>query len=240
MSFNDADSILHSQEYGQELAAQRTFMARVYGWMTIGLFTTALTALAVNMVFGANIVAAGRGPFIIILLLVQFGIAMAMSFLVNKMPAAVACGLFILYSLITGVVFSILFLIYTQASIAATFFITAGMFGATSVYGYTTRRDLSTLGGILFMCLIGLIIASLVNLFMHSSSALSWLCSFAGVAIFTGLTAFDTQRIKRSYANGEYGSAAFERTAVFGAFVLYLDFINLFLYLLRFLGNRRD
>ena len=175
----------------------------------------------------------------VVLIFVQLGIAMAMSFLVNRMPAVVAGGLFLVYSVITGVVFSILFLVYTQASIATTFFITAGMFGAMSAYGYTTRKDLTSLGGLLFMALIGLIIASIVNIFM-ASSALYWLCSFAGVVIFTGLTAYDTQKIKQAYATGQYGSAAFERTAVFGAFMLYLDFINLFIYLLRIMGSRKD
>jgi uncharacterized protein len=238
MSNYDAQSILGSAEYQQELAAQRTFMARVYGWMTIGLLTTALVSLVMYYTVGANLVIAGRGP-LVALLVVQFGIAMGMSFFISRMPAIVACGLFVTYSVITGVVFSLLFLIYTQASIASTFFITAGMFGAISVYGYTTRKDLSSWGSMLLMALIGLIIASVVNIFLMSSG-LYWLCSFAGVVIFTGLTAYDTQKIKQAYANGDYGSASFEKTAVFGAFVLYLDFINLFLYLLRFLGSRRN
>ena len=229
--------ILDSAEYRQELAAQRTFMARVYGWMTIGLLVTALISVGMQFM-GLNIAQAGRGPFFALMIL-QFGIAMAMSFAINRIPAVVAGGLFILYSAITGIIFSILFLIYTKSSIASTFFITAGMFGAISVIGYTTKKDLTSLGGFLLMGLIGLVIASLVNMFM-ASPMLYWICSFAGVIIFTGLTAYDTQKIKQSYANGTYGSAAFERTAVFGAFMLYLDFINLFLYLLRFLGNRRD
>jgi FtsH-binding integral membrane protein len=238
MSNYDAQSILNSAEYQQELAAQRTFMARVFGWMTIGLMTTALVALTLNAFLGEQILKMGSGPFLI-LILIQFGIAMGMGFLINRMPAAVAAALFIIYSLVTGIVFSILFLVYTRGSIASTFFITAGMFGAMSAWGYTTRKDLTSMGSMLFMALIGLIIASIVNIFMQSGP-LYWLCTFAGVIIFTLLTAYDTQKIKQSYAQGEYGSAAFERTAVFGAFILYLDFINLFLYLLRFLGNRRD
>lgn len=237
MSNSDVRDFLNSAEYGQELAAQRTFMARVYGWMTVGLLTTALVALVTHAMAGALLVQS-RG-LLITLVVVQFGIAIALSWLIGRIPAIVAGGLFLLYSLITGVVFSILFLIYTQASIAATFFVTAGMFGTMSVIGYTTRKDLTSLGGILMMALFGLIIASIVNIFM-ASSALSWLCSFAGVVIFTGLTAYDTQKIKQSYANGQYGTRAFETTAVFGAFMLYLDFINLFVYLLRFMGNRRD
>ena len=240
MSQFDAQSIVQSPEYQQELTAQRTFMARVYGWMTIGLLTTALVSLVVAFSAPAiqRALLANRGTFLI-LMLVQFGIAIAMGAVVRSMPAAVAGGLFLLYSVITGVVFSILFLVFTTGSIAATFFITAGMFGTMSVIGYTTQKDLTTMGGYLIMGLIGLVIASLVNLFM-ASPGLSWVISFAGVIIFTGLTAYDTQKIKQAYASGEYGTAAFERTAIFGAFVLYLDFINLFLYLLRFLGSRKN
>jgi FtsH-binding integral membrane protein len=174
-----------------------------------------------------------------VLLILLLVIALGMSFLINKIPAALAAALFLVYSAITGVVFSILFLVYTPGSIAATFFVTGGMFGTMAFLGYTTKKDLSSLGMVLFMALIGLIIASVVNMFMHSS-AFQWLISFAGVVIFTGLTAYDTQKIKQSYANGAYGSSAFEKTAVFGAFMLYLDFINLFLYLLQFMGRRRD
>jgi FtsH-binding integral membrane protein len=234
----DVDSLMQSPAYQQELGAQRTFMARVFGWMTIGLLTTALIALALSTVVTPQMFAANRGTFLI-LMIVQFGIAMAMGFMVNKMPAALAAILFLLYSAITGIVFSILFLVYTSSSIAATFFITAGMFGAMAAIGYTTKRDLTSLGTFLIMGLIGIVIASIVNMFMMSSG-LSWFISFAGVIIFTGLTAYDVQKIKQAYAVGEYGTAAFERTAVFGAFTLYLDFINLFLYLLRFLGSRRD
>ena len=238
MSNYDVNSILQSPAYREELAAQRTFMARVYGWMTIGLLATALVALAIDALKLQEQLFRSQGTFII-LLIVQFGIAMGMGFMINKIPAAVAAGMFILYSVITGVVFSILFLLYTNASIAGTFFITAGMFGAMSVIGYTTKKDLTSMGSYLFMALIGLILASVVNMFMHSSG-LYWLLTFGGVVIFTGLTAYDTQKIKQSYANGTYGSAAFEKTAVYGAFSLYLDFINLFLYMLRLLGNRKN
>jgi uncharacterized protein len=235
----DARSIETSIEYQQELAAQRTFMARVYGWMTIGLFVTALIALGLNVFMGDRVAAMGRGPFLI-LIIVQFGIALGMQFMVHKIPAPVAAGLFLLYSAITGVIFSLLFLMYTHASIAGTFFITAGMFGVTSAWGYVTKKDLSSWGSILFMGMIGLIIASIVNIFLRSPQMV-WICSIAGVIIFTALTAYDTQKIKQSYAeSGEYGSSGFEKSAVFGAFVLYLDFIIMFQYLLRLLGSRRD
>ncbi len=238
MSNYDASDILQSPAYQAELGAQRTFMARVYGWMTLGLLATALVALAIDAFGLQRQLFANQGTFLV-LVVVQLGIAMGMGFLINKIPAMVAAGLFLLYSVITGVVFSILFLVYTNASIAGTFFITAGMFGTMSVIGYTTKKDLTSMGQLLFMALIGLIIASLVNMFMQSSG-LYWLLSFGGVVIFTGLTAYDTQKIKQAYANGAYGSAAFEKTAVYGAFSLYLDFINLFLYMLRFMGNRKN
>ncbi len=235
----DPQALYQSAEYQQELGAQQTFMARVFGWMTIGLLVTALVALAIASVPAIQEQIAGNRGLFWTLLLVQLGIAMAFGFVLNKIPAAVAAGLFITYSALTGAVFSVLFLIYTLGSIAGTFFVTAGMFGAMAAIGYTTKKDLTKFGGILLMALIGLIIASVVNLFMHSS-ALAWMVSVAGVIIFTGLPAYDTQKIKQAYASGEYGSTAYNRTAIFGAFILYLDFINLFLYLLRFMGSARD
>jgi FtsH-binding integral membrane protein len=234
----DVQSITQSPAYQEELAAQRTFMARVFGWMTVGLLITALIAVGMDTLQLQQMLVRNQGTFLL-LLIVQFGVAMAFSFLINKIPAPVSSALFVLYSAITGVVFSILFLVYTSSSIASTFFITAGMFGTMAVIGYTTKKDLTSLGMVLVMALIGLIIASLVNMFLMSSG-MYWLLTFGGVVIFTGLTAYDTQRIKQSYAAGAYGSATFEKTAVYGAFSLYLDFINLFIYLLRFLGRSRN
>ena len=148
--------------------------------------------------------------------------------------------LFLVYSILTGITLSVILLVYTRLPpVYATFFITAGMFGSMSLIGYTTKKDLSGMGSFLMMGLVGLIIASIVNFFMNSPM-MSWLISFIGVIVFTGLTAYDTQKIKQSYATGEQGSAANKKTALFGAFTLYLDFINLFLFLLRFMGNRRD
>jgi FtsH-binding integral membrane protein len=238
MSNYDVNSILQSPAYQQELAAQRTFMARVFGWMTIGLLTTALSSLGMDFMNLGQALVQSRG-LLITLIIAQLGVALVMGFMVNKIPAPVAALLFLLYSGVTGVVFSILFLVYTHGSIAGTFFITAGMFGTMAAIGYTTKKDLSGMGSMLFMALIGLIIASVVNMFMQSS-AFGWLLSVAGVIIFTGLTAYDVQKIKQAYAVGEYGSAAFEKTAVFGAFTLYLEYITLFLNLLGSLGNRRD
>ncbi|HUO10661.1 MAG TPA: Bax inhibitor-1/YccA family protein [Phycisphaerae bacterium] len=235
----DPQAITQSAEFQEELAIQRTFMARVFGWMTIGLLVTALTALAFaevpalhNAVFNNPGVAIG-------LLITYFVVGLGFGFLFRSVPSPVAAAMFVVYSVVTGIVLSTVFLVYTSASIYGTFFITAGMFGTMAFIGYTTKRDLSSLGMILFMALIGLFLASIVNIFLHSSG-LYWLISLAGVAIFTGLTAYDVQRIKQSYASGQFGSRAFTNSAIFGAFMLYLDFINLFMYLLRFLGNRRD
>jgi FtsH-binding integral membrane protein len=231
-------SIVNSAEFQQELAAQRTFMARVYGWMTIGLLVTALTALAISMTDIQRMLAASRGVFLAIIL-VQFGVACGMGALLNRIPAAVAGLLFLVYSFLTGVTFSLLFLIYTSSSIYSVFFITAGMFGTMSFVGYVTRKDLSSFGNLLFMALIGLVIASIVNMFLWSP-ALYWLISYVGVALFVGLTAYDTQKIKQAYAEGGTGSDVNNRIAIFGAFMLYLDFINIFIYLLRILGSRRN
>jgi FtsH-binding integral membrane protein len=238
MSNYDVSNITRSEEYQQELAIQKTFMARVYGWMTVGLLTTALTSLAVasnkaliHALFGTNL--------FWVLIIAWIGVGFAFGFIVRKIPAPLAAALFLVYSVLTGMALSTVLLVYTASSIGAVFFVTAGMFGAMSAYGILTRKDLSSLGSFMFMGLIGLIIASIVNIFL-ASSMLHWLISVVGVIVFTGLTAYDTQKIKQSYADGEFGSDTFKKTALFGAFVLYLDFINLFLYLLRLLGDRRN
>jgi hypothetical protein len=155
------------------------------------------------------------------------------------MSAAVATGGFILYSAISGVTLAAIFLVYTTESIASTFFVTGAVFGAMSLYGYTTKSDLSSWGSYLFMALIGLIIASLVNIFLQST-AIYWVTTYAGVLIFVGLTAYDTQKLKQLSNNiNERDTETFQKMVILGALTLYLDFINLFLYLLRLLGKRR-
>jgi uncharacterized protein len=239
MSNVDPTLIYQSAEFQQELAIQRTFMARVYSWMTLGLLATALTALVITSSQDLINIFIANPPMRIGLIIAELAAAFLFIFLIGRLPAAVAALLFLVYSVLTGATLAVLLLIYTASSVAATFFITAGMFGAMSVVGYTTKKDLTSLGGFLLMGLIGLVIASIVNIFMHSQM-MSWIISFIGVIVFTGLTAYDTQKIKQSYASGEFGSATFKKTALYGAFTLYLDFINLFLYLLRVMGNRRD
>ena len=206
--------------------------------MTLALVVTGLTALYVanNM----NALSLLTGGSFWILMIAEIGLVIAITSGINRLSFATAGLLFILYSILNGVTMSFIFAVYTQSSIASTFFITAGTFAAMSLVGFITKKDLSGMGKILFMALIGLIIASVVNMFMHSP-AIYWISSYAGVIIFTGLTAWDTQKIKQMFLT--YGYDVNEQTqklALLGSLTLYLDFINLFLYLLRIFGSRND
>jgi FtsH-binding integral membrane protein len=234
----DPQTVYQSAEYQQELTAQRTFMSRVYGWMTIGLLVTALTSLFVasDRTLIKSIFQTG---LFWVLIIAELGIVLLLSAALRKLPVAVAAGLFLLYSALTGATLSIILLIYTASSVGATFVVTAGMFGSMSLFGYVTKRNLNGLGHFMMMGLFGIIIAMIVNIFLHSD-AMAWLISFIGVIVFTGLTAYDTQKIKQQYAVNAAGTAMYQKTALYGAFALYLDFINLFLFLLRFMGNRRN
>lgn len=217
----------------------QTYMAQVYGWMTCGLLLTAFISwYAANTPAVMELVFANRVTFIG-LIIAQLAVVFVLSGLVHKLSGAVATGLFMLYSALTGLTLASIFLAYTYASIASTFFITAGMFGVMSFWGYTTKRDLSKMGSILFMALIGLLLASLVN-FWLKSPALMWAITYIGVLVFVGLTAWDTQKLK---AIGEQidvrDKENLRRYSIMGALTLYLDFINLFLMLLRIFGNHR-
>ena len=211
-------------------------MKGVYLRMTFGLLLTAVISL---FAFSQGFVMfMASHPFIYWgLFIAEIGIAIGMSAGISKMKASTATMLFYLFAAINGLALSMIFAIYTMASIAQTFFITAGTFGAMSIFGYTTKQDLSKIGSFLYMALIGLIIATVVNLFWPIGT-LGWIISFAGVIIFIGLTAWDTQQVKRM-AEAMPASAA-GHIATLGALNLYLDFINLFLYLLRFFGSSRD
>lgn len=220
--------------------ASTIFLAKVFNWMAIGLGLTGLAAfLTVNsqgllqLVFGNKMVFYG-------LIFGELGLVFYLSARIQKISAQAATGLFIAYSILNGVTLSAILLLYTMTSVAATFFITAGMFGAMAVYGFVTKKDLSSWGSFLFMGLIGIIIASVVNIFL-GSSMMSWMISGIGVIIFTGLTAYDVQQITRMGEQGimNGGEAAIRKGAIMGALKLYLDFINLFLMLLRFMGDRR-
>lgn len=212
-------------------------MRKVYVWMSMALVITGLTAWLVahnstllNLIYGNSAV-------IWILFIAEIGLVIGLSAAIHKLSLTVATLMFVLYSVLNGAVFSSIFLVYTMSSIATVFFITAGTFAAMSVFGYVTKKDLSSMGKFLMMALIGLIIATVVNLFMKSSG-LDMIISYAGVLIFVGLTAWDTQKIKQMCLQAPDTGETMQKLALLGALSLYLDFINLFIYLLRILGNR--
>ncbi|MDP3479076.1 MAG: Bax inhibitor-1/YccA family protein [Desulfoprunum sp.] len=219
--------------------ASTIFLAKVFNWMAIGLGLTGLVAFFTASSGLARAIVVS--PLFMILIVAELGLVFYLSARISKIQAATASGLFIGYSVLNGLTLSTVFLAYTSSSIAGTFFITAGMFGAMAVYGLVTKRDLSGLGSFLFMGLIGIIIASVVNIFLKSSG-MSWMISLLGVFIFTGLTAYDVQKIKNMGEEGimSQGEEAIKKGSIMGALALYLDFINLFLMLLRFFGGSRD
>ena len=219
-------------------AEQRRFMLRVYNWMTTGLGITGLVAYAVAYTPSLTAILLGN-PFLpIVLIIAQIGLVFWLASRVMQMSAQKAMGVFLLYATLTGITFSVIFLAYTAASITSTFLVTAGTFGAMSFYGYTTSRDLTSWGSFFFMGLIGIIIASVVNIFLQSS-LMYWVITYVGVLIFVGLTAYDTQKIKEMNILGNEGTDEDTKEAIRGALSLYLDFINLFLMLLRIMGSRR-
>lgn len=218
----------------QTVVRQNTLIRQVYAWMGAGLAVTAIMALItlsspaiINAIVGNRILFFG-------LMIGELALVFTLSGAINRMSAATATLIFIAYSALNGVTLSVVALVYTASSITSTFVVTAGMFGAMSIYGYATKRDLTSWGSFLFMGLIGVVIASVVNIFVGSSTV-SWVISGVGVIVFTGLTAYDTWKIKEMAAHGTEG----RKPAILGALTLYLDFINLFLMLLRFTGNRR-
>jgi uncharacterized protein len=217
-------------------AGLRAHMQRTYGYMAGGLALTGLVAyLAAASGFYQSIAAT---PLIWLVMLAPLGFVLVLSFGIQRMAAGTAMLLFWLYAAVMGLSLGGIFLVFTGESIARVFFITAATFGAMSLYGYTTRSDLSRFGSFLMMGLIGIVIASLVNIFI-GSSALQFAISIIGVIVFVGLTAYDTQRIKEMYLESDTGEIAGKK-AVLGALALYLDFINLFMMLLQLFGNRRD
>ena len=212
-------------------------MRRVYFKMFLAMIVTAVTSVFVagNEAILTLIFSSRVAP--IVLLVLQVGVVLILSGRIQKLSTGTASLLFYLYSVLTGVTLSVILLVYTASSIAQTFFITAAVFAAMSIYGYFTSNDLSRFGSIMFMALIGLIVCSLVNMFFKSST-MDWIISFAGVLIFIGLTAWDTQKIK--YMTAYADESMVGKIATIGALNLYLDFVNLFLYLLRFFGDSRD
>jgi FtsH-binding integral membrane protein len=227
--------------------ASTIFLAKVFYWMAIGLGLTGVTAFitvnsqtALQVLFTVQDGYAKPSMLLYGLLIGELGMVFYLSARIQKISAQAATGIFVGYSILNGITLSTILLYYTMSSVAATFFITAGMFGAMAVYGFVTKKDLSSWGSFLFMGLIGIIIAMVVNIFL-ASSMMSWVISGIGVIIFTGLTAYDVQQISRMGAQGimDGGEAAIRKGAIMGALKLYLDFINLFLMLLRLLGDRR-
>lgn len=213
-------------------------MAQVYGWMSIALLITAVVSIytasseiMLSLIFGNRYVFYG-------LLISELLMVLGLSSMINRLNALTATALFITYSALNGLTMACIFLIYTGTSIASAFFITALTFGAMSVYGYFTKTDLTRMGSLLLMGLVGLIIASVVNLFLQNG-VLNWITSFLGVLIFTGLTAYDTQKIKEMNDVGNTDAESDRKGAIMGALRLYLDFVNLFLYMLRFFGSRK-
>jgi FtsH-binding integral membrane protein len=212
----------------------RAYMLRIYNLMAAGVGLTALIAWLTYQLTGPELL---KNPLMWVFILAPLVLVFFISARINTLSANTARWLFFLYAGLVGVSLSTIFHIYTSSSITRVFFIAAAMFGALSIFGYTTRRDLSGLGTFLFMGLVGIIIASLVNLFVRSTQ-LDWLISVVGVGVFAGLTAHDTQRIKAMYDQSDDATSA-GRKAVIGALSLYLNFINLFLMLLRLAGGRR-
>jgi FtsH-binding integral membrane protein len=229
---------VHAAYEAQVSEENAAFMRKVYAIMAAGLAATGATAFAVasseavtRLIFGNPLVFYG-------LLFAELLMVWTFSSLVRRVSALAAGGLFFSYAIVNGLTLAVVFLVYTRQSIATTFFVTGGTFAAMSAYGYLTKKELSGLGHFAMMGLIGLLIGSLVNLFL-ASPMLHWLMTFVGVIVFTCLVAYDTQKIKQLNVIGNAGTDEDHKEAIHGALILYLDFINMFLYLLRVLGRRR-
>jgi FtsH-binding integral membrane protein len=231
---NPQEIIINSARSG----ALSAFMSRVYGWMTLGILLTGIVAYAIGS--DPQLVAQvfANKLFFWLVIILQFGSVIYLSAMINRISAAAASITFLMYSALTGITLSMIFVLYTQTSIASAFITTAAGFGGLSLFGYTTKRDLGPVGSFCIMALFGLIGIALLSFFIPSmnSNSMQMFFSIAGLVIFAGLTAYDTQRIKAlAFASGNsYGAQA-----VYGALVLYLDFLNLFLNLLRLMGDRR-
>ncbi|MEY2763807.1 MAG: hypothetical protein RLZZ205_231 [Bacteroidota bacterium] len=216
----------------------KAFMNRVFGLMSLALIISGITAFQFSETM-LSMLQGGGTLMMYALMFAPFIFILVMNFGFNKLSPMALTVTFAAFAVVMGMSLSTIFLVYSLGAIAKVFFITAGLFGTMAVLGYTTQTDLTKMGTFLMMALFGMIIASLVNWFMHSEQ-LDYIISCVGVLVFTGLTAYDVQRLKRIGMGIEYGTAAASKLAVMGALSLYLDFINLFLYLLRIFGNSRD
>ncbi len=238
MNYNDFE--LKNLSVDEQLSMSSAFpvlMRKVYVWMTLALVITGFTSYGVatspgvlQLIFGNQILFWG-------MIIAELALVIGVSAAINRLSLTTATLMFILYSVINGALFSSIFLIYTASSIATVFFITAGTFGVMALIGYTTKTDLTSIGKYLFMALIGLIIATLVNMFIKSEG-FTYILSYIGVLIFVGLTAYDSQKIKQMLLQAPDAGEGAQKLALLGALTLYLDFINLFIYLLRIFGRR--
>jgi FtsH-binding integral membrane protein len=217
---------------------QAVYITKVYNWMALALFITGLVAYFTatspqlfNAIIGSRILFFG-------LIIGELALVVYLSRAINKMSRNTAIGAFLVYSVLNGLTMSVIFMAYTSNSIATTFYITAGTFATISFYGYTTKKDLTSIGNMAFMALIGIIIASIVNMFLQNEM-MYWIISYLGVAVFVGLTAYDTQKLKEIGSRGFANEDSMEKMSIMGALTLYLDFVNLFLFLLRIFGGRK-
>ena len=236
--FEPRPTVAASQNTIQGITETSQFLPKVYGWMTAGLALTAIVAALtlsslqfMNLIFGNKLIFYG-------LIFGELGLVIALSAAINKISSTTATLLFLGYSALNGVTFASIFLLYTSSSIASTFFVAAGTFAAMSIFGTVTKRDLTSWGSFFFMGLVGIIIASVVNIFLQNEM-IYWIISYVGVFVFVGLTAYDTQKLKRIGEAGFDNEESRKKASILGALTLYLDFINLFLMLLRVMGNRR-
>ncbi|MCI6196943.1 MAG: Bax inhibitor-1/YccA family protein [Prevotella sp.] len=220
-------------------AAFPVLMRKVYTWMTLALVLTGLTAYGVATSPGIMMALYSNSALMWGLVIAEFALVIGISAAINRLSLATATLMFVAYSVINGAMLSSIFMIYTAASIASVFFITAATFAVMALIGYTTKTDLTSVGKLLFMALIGLVIATIVNMFIGSST-MTMICSYVGVLIFVGLTAYDSQKIKNMLMQAPDAGESSQKLALLGALTLYLDFINLFIYLLRIFGDRRD
>ena len=239
MDYKEFSKAISREQELEMSAAFPVLMRKVYVWMTLALVITGFTAFYVA--HSETLLTAIVTNQILFwgLIVAELGLVIGLSAAINKLSLTVATLLFVLYSVINGATMSFIFLVYTASSITNVFFITAGTFAAMALFGYFTKADLSSLGKILMMALIGIIIATIVNIFTKSTG-LAMILNYLGVLVFVGLTAYDSQKIKQMLMHAPDAGEAAQKVALLGALSLYLDFINLFLYLLRIFGGRRE
>ena len=238
MNYNELNFDAMTREQGLSMsAAFPALMRKVYVWMALALVITGATAYGVATSPGILTALFSNQLLFWGLVIAEFALVIGITAAINRLSLTTATLMFILYSVINGAVLSSIFVIYTMSSIASVFFITAGTFSVMALIGYTTKTDLTSMGKILFMALIGIIIATVVNIFLKSSG-LEMIVSYLGVLIFVGLTAYDSQKIKRMLQMAPDASEGSQKIALLGALTLYLDFVNLFIYLLRIFGRR--